>query len=330
MIPYYRIALSLVLGVFILCGPVASQTRGAPDYRCFKHDVVSTAVETTLRSAASTESSVAKVVPANTQFQVLGSQYIKTSISGCWIRTADGWLQHSNSSRPTTTSTAKATSASCYPHSQAYLTGGMNIRQKSTTASGIAGTTIKRNAYAVLGTYQGVTYCWLRIDEGWIARINSVSSDIVDILPVIEGEGWFKDIVKLHYEFLLDKSPRLFNETNPKINVIKQVENINIKGEKINARIIVKTRELSISEAYITSERAMVASTLVHEACHVEQWDRGDRYLLTFLAEPECYAAQAEALAEIAPRHRNIRALRCWARHYPSTFLCEYEYNLRG
>lgn len=202
----------------------------------------------------------------------------------------------------------------------------MNIRERPTVNSNKAGTTEYGESYKVAGTHEGDTYCWLKISKGWIAHISFVSHDIAAILPEIEGEDWFKSKVIQAFEFIHRKSPTWFNYTVPKLKTV--VPDPDLEREEVNAQVLVRTRHISINPKYARREsRAMLASTLVHEACHVHQWDRGERYLVSFFAEPECYDIQADALSQMSPGHTNVKWLRCWAEHYPSQFLCKYELN---
>ena len=230
-------------------------------------------------------------------------------------------------SEPTATPTVTPTPVpQCYEHEWAYLTGSMNIRQQPTVNSNRAGVTETGESYRVTETHEGDTYCWLKISKGWIAHISFVSHDIAGILPTIEGDDWFTRNVIQAFKYMHNRSSKWFKYTVPKIRTV--VADPDLEREEVNARVLVARRHVSINPIYARRESpAMLASTLVHEACHVHQWDRGERYLVSFLAEPECYGVQARALSQISPGHENVKWLLCWAEHYPSQFLCEYELN---
>ncbi len=70
--------------------------------------------------------------------------------------------------------TLAALETGCYPHSQAWLTGNMNIRQSPATSARILGNTSAGENYAVAGSRRGADYCWLDIEVGWIAVTNLV------------------------------------------------------------------------------------------------------------------------------------------------------------
>ena len=64
----------------------------------------------------------------------------------------------------------------CYPHSQAWVSGKMNIRGQPSTSAAILGSTPPGERYRVLASRQGDVYCWLDIDLGWIAVTEFVSA----------------------------------------------------------------------------------------------------------------------------------------------------------
>lgn len=73
------------------------------------------------------------------------------------------------------TPTQVSGSDGCYRHSQAWVSGNMNIRQQPSTSARILGRTPIGERYPVLGSRQGEVYCWLDIDLGWMAVTRFVS-----------------------------------------------------------------------------------------------------------------------------------------------------------
>lgn len=202
----------------------------------------------------------------------------------------------------------------------------MNIRERPTVNSSKAGATERGDSFKVTETQEGDTYCWLKISKGWIAHISFVSHDIADILPTIEGDDRFRTRVVQAFAYIHSKSSKWFKYTVPKIRTV--TPDPDLEREEVNARVLVGKRHVSINPQYARrASQAILASTLVHEACHVHQWDRGERFLVSFLAEPECYGIQADALSRMSPGNEEVKWLRCWAEHYPSQFLCEYKLN---
>lgn len=59
-------------------------------------------------------------------------------------------------------------SNSCFPHGTAYITGQMNIREEATTSSSIV-ETVYSGSFTVTGSEQASDYCWIRLENGWVA-----------------------------------------------------------------------------------------------------------------------------------------------------------------
>ncbi|MCY4147158.1 MAG: DUF1524 domain-containing protein [Chloroflexi bacterium] len=74
------------------------------------------------------------------------------------------------------TPTLKSSATGCYRHSHVWLTGRMNIRQSPSTSARILGSTAYGDNYAVAGSRQGNSYCWLDTKVGWIAVTGYVSA----------------------------------------------------------------------------------------------------------------------------------------------------------
>lgn len=72
--------------------------------------------------------------------------------------------------------TLESSETGCYRHSQAWVSGNMNIRQSPSTAARILGSTPVGERYVVAGSRKGDAYCWLDIKVGWIAETSFVSA----------------------------------------------------------------------------------------------------------------------------------------------------------
>lgn len=153
---------------------------------------------------------------------------------------------------------------------------------------------------------------------------NTTTSPSAIRLPIIEGSGSFVQRTREALEFLRVKSPVWFNYVVSKVRKI--MENPNVP----HARAHVREGSVSINDLAVRKvERYYpLSSILVHEACHIHQWESGKYDALTWnlLAnsdlERECYAIQAQVLSEVLPGHRGIGLLRCLAKHHPFRFAC--------
>lgn len=64
----------------------------------------------------------------------------------------------------------------CYAHDKAYVAGNMNIRQRPSTGSSVVAKASWGDSFDVIRSQQGVKWCWLEIDKGWIAKTSRVRS----------------------------------------------------------------------------------------------------------------------------------------------------------
>ncbi len=76
---------------------------------------------------------------------------------------------------PANTVSAPASNTSCFASDTAYLAGAMNIRSQASVNSEKVGMA-QPGSYAVSGSAQGASYCWLNIGSGWIAKTSLVSA----------------------------------------------------------------------------------------------------------------------------------------------------------
>ncbi len=86
---------------------------------------------------------------------------------------------------PTSTPLPRATSvpasptprsSSCYSGEQAWVWGAMNVREGPSVSAAKVYVAEAGEYFRVLESRQGATYCWLRIDKGWMAQTAFVSS----------------------------------------------------------------------------------------------------------------------------------------------------------
>ncbi len=78
--------------------------------------------------------------------------------------------------QPPPTPTSIPAAPACYPHEQAWITGDMNVRNQPSTNASKVGAARAGESYPVLESRQGDSYCWLRINTGWMAKTVLVSS----------------------------------------------------------------------------------------------------------------------------------------------------------
>ena len=330
-----RLLIISIVFVIFTAVPHAQIVR-VPDSRdndnsseCYLHDISWVKSQSIVHKQPSFRSQRVAYIGIGRRLDILES--VKNS-EGCWVRISNGWvwsqnalsvdlieevtvLQKSNLQLP----------SSCFPYRTAYITGRMNIREDSTTSSKIEYQTSAGESYPILETYAGDSYCWLKTYKGWIALTNIVSNDISVILPEIKGANWFVHKITRAFKYMHVKSPSWFKYATKKLQVIQ----INPELKEADALVLVRTKHVSVRPGHAhVAEDALLASTLIHEACHVEQWDNGERYLraagFSDPAERECYGVQAKALSQLSPGHAEIIELRCLSNKFNSFFSADY------
>lgn len=76
---------------------------------------------------------------------------------------------------PLPTATPLPAPVACFPHERAWVTGAMNVRANPNVNAAVVGAANAGENYAVAESRQGPTYCWLRIETGWMAQTIFVS-----------------------------------------------------------------------------------------------------------------------------------------------------------
>ncbi len=312
--------------VFILCSAL---TEGAQAQRfsenCYPYKeahVSPSANKISIREEANILSARIRFVDPGEVLKVLQYKYTTT----CWIQTTAGWMIYdriSISGTPfenTASQSKEDTEPRCFLYRFAYITGSMNIRNNPNPRGAIVTQSQRGDYYQVAETKNGDSWCWMRITGGWMAVTESVSNDIRDILPPITGEDWLEHKVTQAFKYISVRSPEWFEYTLLKIRKVIGDETI-----ESAAGVIASTGVVQIfSGDYIRHTRtAVLAGTLIHEACHIHQWDRGMRVLINWEAEKECYGIEALALSHIASGDPHIEWALCMSEKYPFQALCE-------
>lgn len=146
-------------------------------------------------------------------------------------------------------------------------------------------------------------------------------------LPLIEGEEWFKQRIVGAFEFLRNNSPKWFNYTVSKISRIVGMHDLTSRyGRKAFALAYAAQKKVEIDYNAVQKDDWPLHNVLVHEACHMHQWDGGKydswSWVLNWDKEPECYEIQAQALSEMLPGDRRINTLKCFAEYHPFESFC--------
>ncbi len=320
----------IILLLFI-CLAVLSLTSGtssAQSNSCFPHKTLYTTKPVTIRKSDSRFSASTRETTVRKTYNVYESK--KDSLfNSCWIRINGGWILRrptgsaikpgtvntSNTSN-TRITTAKTSSSRCYTASRAYITGNMNIRSGPSTGHSKTGMVTAGKSYTVIQSERGDDYCWLKISEGWIAKTGRVQSNKPSQtdstrtstqirrttysstdrtgLPRIEGDAKFQSDITKAFNYLRNNARNWFNYVKARVSVVSSGW---VQGGKVKVR---ERRVIVNPNAY--PKTMELASVLVHEACHIMQYERGNYHGVSVVTlEEECYKVQLDMVGQVAP-----------------------------
>ncbi len=198
---------------------------------------------------------------------------------------------------------SQSSGESCYAHDNAQLTGNMNIRVQPTTSSAVVGTARSGTSVNVTESQQGTSWCWLRINSGWIAKTSRVSATgtkqttVTPLVrysktPVIEGTSRFVSQVNSVLNILKEEQPSWYDYIVSVTNVIAPKplgEPYNVSTAYTTTRRIEVGRDHAFygfrqgEDVYV--QKLFLISILVHEACHIHEWYAGRRVKVWELAK---------------------------------------------
>ena len=248
-----------------------------------------------------------------------GEVYVVTKSSRfdghCWVKTEIGWLKSHKveptlpptrtpfpTAMPTPTMTPTPVPA-CFSEHRAYVAGHMNIRASHTINSALVGAAKRGDVFEVSASRRGNTYCWLNIGVGWMAQTSIVHGSMpFSLLPRIKGSNLFRKQIQGGLNYLWDESLDWF------WYVVDNVRSIGPSPRGEDRSIAdVYNKHVMIYEGHMQPmiERA---SVLVHEACHMVQFDRGDRIRPfdsdgRIRLEKECLRVQRRMVWDIDRQH---------------------------
>lgn len=213
----------------------------------------------------------------------------------------------------------------CYDHGAVQLAGVMNIREEPTTSSQKVDVGERGDAFYVKDTTQGDAYCWLQIKPGWMAVTGSVKP-LGD--PSVVGSLEYRRDIRRALRLLADEAP------NPYLNVAAHVDTIADgapPGKTTNWRglpqAFVKHDHLYIPAGFnpmwLSGEEMdlFTAGLIVHEACHLQQYDEGSMCGATMTEiETECWRAQAAAMSKIDRLSHVTRTIRNSIKNVAETY----------
>ena len=153
-------------------------TAQADGEACSMRETVYPSVKTAIVDDANFTGRRVRFASAGERLDIIGSTAFGAY---CWLQVSDGWVRdsaHTLSSQPPDTATAATSAAggSCYRAETAFVTGNMNIRSRASTSSSVVAKARAGDEFAVASSRRGMTWCWLKISEGWLANTSRVQS----------------------------------------------------------------------------------------------------------------------------------------------------------
>ena len=289
--------------------------------KCYMSSKVYVTGTMNIRSGPTVSNRKVGTAQAGQSFSVSRSQ---RSDDYCWLKISKGWIAKTARVRMTasamdtvsTSSTAPVTGASggrCYPSSTAYITGSVNVREQATANSKVVQSVRAGQALRVQSSAQGDTYCWVKTLHGWIAKTGRVSSTKPPVytpsttnragLPQITGDAPFVSKVIAAYNYLRDRAPTWFNYA------VSKTRTVVITYDSASFAYV-NRKHVEVSHEH-TDPLILLASVLVHEACHMHQWDAG-RYkrLDPKTREVECLDMQLDLILQLEPGSSVVSKLR--------------------
>ena len=308
-----------------------AQTSAQNGDTCFPHKSLYTTGEIDIRNDISRSSSSSEKTVSNQTYAVLESK--TDSFGSCWIKINGGWILRratGSSVKPGeagVTTTATTGSSKCYAASRAYITGNMNIRRGPSTNHTKVGLALSGESFTVSQSKRDEDYCWLKISKGWMAdtgrvqankpavvqaqpsaktsTTSSISSTNLDGLPPIDGDATFQSGIVKAFNYMRNRAPNWFNYVTAKV---RSVGSHGAPGGKAH----VHQKRITINPSYYPNTMEL-ASVLVHEACHIYQFDRGNWQGVSVLTlEEECTQVQIDMVGQVAPGSGWLSRLRRW------------------
>lgn len=301
---------------------------------CFPHETLYTSVPVEIRGSPEKQDNIVARTVARQPYAVVS--YVQDDTGVCWVRTDQGWIRNTvlvRGSLQTEKNAAsddtalqipeeienEATVSGCYLDPEAYVIGTMNIRASATTSSDIVGKAKEGESFPVADSKQGDSWCWLKIERGWIAktsivvpRLNPDTSNEQQIrLPRIIGSDRFISQVKGALRLVREQAPSQYDYIVSPTDAIHMAP---IGAPHNRSRAYMSQRKIVIgldhafyineygSRGTIHEQLLYLIGTLAHEACHIHIYDRGERLYPWQLREINEEELRCEKKARIAVR----------------------------
>ena len=279
---------------------------------------------TNLRASYSLESAVIETVPAGTTVQVIGQfdRWLKIHRNATDVWMAD-WIPYTRvegSATPSDVDNCCFIDRQCQSDSE--WTAGYWAFQNNQCVAPVQ-TQTQTSTPAISTDAAAIDNCCYvnrqcNTDQEWqngywayqnnvcgAPQQSAASGTVSSSLPPIDGPPDFVVKVVAAFDYLRSKAPNWFNY------VVAKTASVG-PHPFFGSRAYMARKRIQIGDTH-DDNTTVLASVLVHEACHLYQWDAG-RWN-SILVDPtrlevECMEVQLGAMLEFAPRHWFIRRLR--------------------
>ena len=326
-----KLLLRVIFPLLILSAMSAVPLAQDSEEPCSSRETVYPVVKTAILDDASYQGLRVRYAAVGERLDIIGS---KRFGPWCWLQVSDGWLIDSvralsSEPRDAARQSARKIDRACYQADTAYIGGPMNIRTYATTNSPVVAHAGFGDAFEVLESRMGEKYCWLRIVQGWMARTTRVLTTEPKITPTpvpepasaavpapaeigaphhivnsqgrhipIYGNDVFRHAIASAFYYLRDNLPQWWTYVSI-IDDVKYGDGICYGGFACAGwpyKVVLFEHDLSGEAA------SSIALTLIHEACHIYQWQggKGDNYDWSVdwedrAHEQECVSKEREA-----------------------------------
>ena len=261
----------LLIALFLLM--TVSQAQDS-DEGCSLRETVYPVVKTAILDEASYQGVRVRHAAPGERLDIIGS---KTFGAWCWLQVSEGWLIDSVR--------ALRSEPRCYEADKAYVTGNMNIRAAASTTSPVVANARVGDVFAVSKSLPGETWCWLKIDLGWLAKTSWVRATEPPPIPVVGSSefvrqveatlNWMESRAPEWYDYVIGGMDRIFELPNSNPGWCGGFAYSDQRGVGIQTCMIDWAQQRGMSARI---DQLELANLLAHEACHIHRHEAGFVY----------------------------------------------------
>lgn len=269
--------------VFLLCALIPTTLTQANEDACSSRDVAYPVVKISILDEPSYHGARVRYAAPRERLDIIGTKHFG---AWCWLQVRDGWLidnPRALSAEPyLRTFDQPKYVPGCYPADKAYVFGDMNIRTDPSTRSRIVANARAGDVFVVLGSQVGTDWCWLKVNQGWLAKTARVSSTTLRIAgssefvrQVESALIWMENMAAEWHNYVIDGVDKIFEFTDS-------------DPGSCTAYAYSEQRRVGLETCFSNGfqkkglsarlDQLEIAVFLAHEACHVHRHEAGFVY----------------------------------------------------